>query len=100
MKEEYLMSEHNGSSPATKTYNPREHLIKIRTKEGLKDYYPANWRLYELGLRYPPANFSSEIIWKRTSAHSDAKRYASVHDVLLYYSKSDARTWNPQHVFT
>ncbi len=46
-----------------KPYNPREHLVKIRSKDGaMKDYYPAAWRLYELTLRYPNANFSSEII--------------------------------------
>ncbi len=46
-----------------KPYNPREHLVKIRSKDGaMKDYYPAAYRLYELTLRYPDANFSSEII--------------------------------------
>ncbi len=46
-----------------KPYNPREHLVKIRSKDGvMKDYYPAAYRLYELTLRYPNANFSSEII--------------------------------------
>ncbi len=46
-----------------KQYNPREHLVKIRSKDGgMKDYYPAAWRLYELTLRYPNANFSSEIM--------------------------------------
>lgn len=39
-------------------------------------------------------NFRSEIIWKRTSAHSGAKRYGPVHDVILFYSKSDVYTWN------
>jgi DNA modification methylase len=40
-------------------------------------------------------DFRSEIIWKRTSAHSSAKRYAPVHDTIFFYSKSDAFTWNP-----
>ncbi len=43
---------------------------------------------------FGPANFKNEIIWKRTSAHSSAKRYAPVHDVILYYSKSDVYVWN------
>ena len=38
--------------------------------------------------------FQSEIIWKRTSAHSSAKRHGPVHDVLLFYSKSLTFTWN------
>lgn len=41
-------------------------------------------------------NFRNEIIWKRTSAHSGAKRFGPVHDVLLFYSKSDTYTWNTQ----
>jgi adenine-specific DNA-methyltransferase len=40
------------------------------------------------------ANFRSEIIWKRTSAHSSAKRYGPVHDTILFYSKSDDFLWN------
>ena len=39
-------------------------------------------------------NFQSEITWKRTSAHSDAKGFGQVRDVILYYSKSSHRTWN------
>ena len=41
------------------------------------------------------SNFRSEIIWKRTSAHSAAHRFGPVHDVLLFFTKSDKFTWNP-----
>jgi DNA modification methylase len=41
------------------------------------------------------SNFRSEIIWKRTSAHSSARRFGPVHDTLLFYTKSDSYTWNP-----
>jgi adenine specific DNA methylase Mod len=44
---------------------------------------------------FAPQNFRSEIIWKRTSAHSSAKRYGPIHDVLLFYSKSEEFIWNP-----
>src|SRR4051812_13942403 len=43
-------------------------------------------------------NFRSEIIWQRTSAHSRLRRYGPVHDVILYYAKSDEPTWNPQYL--
>lgn len=33
-------------------------------------------------------NFRNEIVWKRTSGHSDAKRLGAVHDVILWYSAS------------
>ncbi len=39
-------------------------------------------------------NFRNELIWKRTSAHSGARRYGPIHDVILFYSKSDRYTWN------
>ncbi|MDE0370106.1 MAG: DNA methyltransferase [bacterium] len=39
-------------------------------------------------------NFRSEIIWKRTYAHGRALRWGPVHDVLLFYSKTDKWTWN------
>lgn len=38
--------------------------------------------------------FRNEIVWKRTGAHSSSKKFGPVHDVLLYYSKSDRFTWN------
>ena len=39
-------------------------------------------------------HFRSEIVWKRTSSHNDASRWGSVHDVILYYPKSDKFVWN------
>jgi len=52
---------------------------------------------------FGPTRFVNEIIWKRTTAHSDAKQgsqhYGRTHDVLLFYVKeSDEFTWNPQYV--
>jgi DNA modification methylase len=43
-------------------------------------------------------NFKSEIIWKRTSAHSGSKRWGPIHDTILFYSRSPAVIWN--QVFT
>lgn len=40
------------------------------------------------------ANFRNEITWKRTTAHSSAKKFAPVHDSILYFTKSKSRTWN------
>ena len=40
-------------------------------------------------------NFRSEIIWKRTTAHNDPKRWGNIHDTILFYTKSDSFTWNP-----
>ena len=44
-------------------------------------------------------NYRSEIIWKRTGAHSDGRQgrrqHGRVHDVLLFYTKSQEWAWNP-----
>ncbi len=50
-----------------------------------------------LDVVFSPQNFRSEVIWKRTSAHSSAKRFGPVHDVILYFVKSDAAKWRPLH---
>ena len=43
--------------------------------------------------------FLSDIGWKRSSAHSDTKQgrrqHGRIHDVILYYSRGKAWTWNP-----
>jgi DNA modification methylase len=43
---------------------------------------------------FDPRNFRNEIVWKRTGAHSSAKRFGPVHDIVLFYSRSQAYTWN------
>ena len=40
------------------------------------------------------ANFQNEIVWKRTSAHSSARRWGPIHDTILFYSRSDRHRWN------
>lgn len=42
-------------------------------------------------------NFRNEIIWKRTNIHNDSKTWSRVSDTILYYTKSDDFTWNPQY---
>ncbi len=43
-------------------------------------------------------NFRSEISWKRSSAHSDAKQgrmqYGNIRDVIYFYTKTNDWTWN------
>jgi site-specific DNA-methyltransferase (adenine-specific) len=40
------------------------------------------------------ANYRNEIIWKRSHAHSSAKRYGPNHDVIFYYTKTSNYLWN------
>lgn len=43
-------------------------------------------------------NFRTEIVWKRSSAHSDSKQgrklHGHIHDVILFYTKDADWTWN------
>ncbi len=39
-------------------------------------------------------NYQNEIIWKRTTAHNDPRRWGNVHDSIFFYSKSPKFTWN------
>ncbi len=39
-------------------------------------------------------NFRNEIVWKRTNAHSSAKRYGPIHDTILFYSRGSTYRWN------
>ena len=41
-------------------------------------------------------SYRSEVIWKRTSAHSSANRFGPVHDTIFFYAKSNQCCWNPQ----
>ena len=41
-------------------------------------------------------NYRNEIIWERTGAHSDAKRWGRVTDTILFYTKSSDFVFNTQ----
>ena len=45
--------------------------------------------------------FRSEIVWKRSSAHSDVgqgrRQFGGIHDVILFYTKGSTWIWNTQY---
>jgi DNA modification methylase len=47
---------------------------------------------------FGPQRFLTEIVWKRSSAHSDGKQgrkqHGRIHDVILFYSKGADWSWN------
>ena len=47
---------------------------------------------------FRPENFRGEVVWKRSSAHSDTKQGSKqpgrIHDVLLFYTKTSDWMWN------
>ncbi|MHB1355087.1 MAG: DNA methyltransferase [Anaerolineae bacterium] len=47
---------------------------------------------------FAPEHFINEIVWQRTNAKGLAfTRFASNHDIIIRYAKSDKWTWNPQY---
>lgn len=47
---------------------------------------------------FGPENFVTEIVWRRQNAKGLAfTRFASNHDVIFQYAKSNQRVWNPQY---
>lgn len=44
------------------------------------------------------SSYRNEIIWKRTGAHSAAKRFGPVHDVIFFFSKSKSYIWTDPRI--
>ena len=62
-------------------------------------YVHCDWRVtayirMAMGEVFGDHFFRNELIWKRTSAHSSAKRFGPVHDTIMFYVKSDSQVWN------
>jgi DNA modification methylase len=51
---------------------------------------------------FDPRNFVNEIVWKRTTAHSDArqgsKHFGRIHDTILHYGNGPDRAWNQPYL--
>lgn len=43
---------------------------------------------------FNPSNFRNELVWKRSSAHSDSHTCGNSHDIVLLYTKGNKFTWN------
>ncbi|GIL00856.1 MAG: restriction endonuclease subunit M [Alphaproteobacteria bacterium] len=39
--------------------------------------------------------FLNEVIWRRTGSHNNAKRFGPIHDVILFFQKSNSYRHNP-----
>lgn len=46
---------------------------------------------------FSAANYRNEIIWKRTTTHSDSKTWSKVADKIFFYTKGPSFTWNPPY---
>ena len=66
------------------------------------DYHVSHYVKGVLDEVFGASNFINELIWKRTTAHGDAKqgakRYDMIHDCILFYSVSPNFKWQTQYV--
>ena len=65
-------------------------------------YVHCDWRVNShirlvLDEIFGKSNYLNEIIWQRTSAHSDPGQYGVNVDSMFYYAKSSKRVWNQQY---
>lgn len=65
-------------------------------------YVHCDWRVnsflrFVLDEVFGKNNFSSEIIWKRTTSHAQKQSFGIIHDTLFFYRKNFLTyNWNPQ----
>lgn len=62
------------------------------------DYHIGHYVKILLDEVFGEDNFRNEIIWKRSTAHSDSSGFANLHDSIFYYSKSEEYIFNIQYV--
>ena len=63
------------------------------------DWHVAHYAKCVLDEVFGSDHFANEIVWRRTTPKGLAfTRFASNHDVIFYYHKTENYVWNPQHV--
>ena len=65
-------------------------------------YYHCDWHASHyvkvmLDQVFGEMQFQNEIVWKRSSAHSDSKRYGANHDTIFFYTGGKTWTWNKSY---
>lgn len=62
------------------------------------DYHIGHYVKILLDEIFGEQNFRNEIIWKRSTAHSDSSGFANLHDSVFYYSIAEDYVFNTQYV--
>jgi len=103
-KEKRAFEDRHASTQAYIDYmRPRcVELARVLKKTG-SFYYHCDWHASHyvkvmLDQIFGENNFQNEIVWKRTAAHNDPRKYGNIHDTLFFYTGAKAGyTWNPQY---
>lgn len=56
------MSDNQETNETTRVFNPREHLIQLKSREGSKDYLPVQFRLVWFREQCPQGTIETEIV--------------------------------------
>ncbi len=62
------------------------------------DWHVGHYAKVVLDEVFGEGTFRNEIIWQRHGAHNDPGKYGVVHDVILFYTKTNAWTFNPVYM--
>ena len=66
------------------------------------DWHSSHYLKVELDKIFGRKNFRNEIVWKRHNSHNNSgqgsKIFERIHDVILFYTKTDDYTWNPMYL--
>ena len=60
------------------------------------DWHASHYVKIMLDQIFAENQFQNEIVWKRTSSHSDSATCGRAHDTVFLYTKSSKFTWNQQ----
>jgi hypothetical protein len=66
---------HEEQSPS-RTFNPREHLIQLKSREGSKDYLPVQWRLVWFREQCPQGTIETEIVHMDLERETEEEAFA------------------------
>lgn len=61
------------------------------------DWHAVHYVKCEMDRIFGYDNFQSEIIWRRSSAHSDNTTVGNIHDTCLLYGNGPNPKWNPSY---
>lgn len=61
------------------------------------DWHTSHYIKAEMDKIFGFEHFRNEIVWRRSTSHSDAQRYGQIHDVIFWYSKTRIYRWQSQY---
>ena len=90
----------DGTASYLEMITPRLILMRELLNETGSIYVHLDWHVEHyvkivMDEVFGKSSFRNEVIWKRTTSHSDASAYGSVHDTILFYAKGGKERLNP-----